>query len=170
MRYAQPVNFLSADGRFLSETPQTIAGGMHSLPVMVGRVAPNSGDLVSPSTHIDAPQDMPVATVNPSGSVQVRDENHYANVISLSLAMATVGSVKFLDSPQGKRNFLAIRNTSSTANLYLDFNRDATANSTIKITPGATILFDAVVPQDDLYMYNDAVNGAFSYSYSNISN
>ena len=168
-----PVDFFQSGDRSLYTTPQTLVGGLQNMPIMVGRAAPAinplASDLENPRVS-EKPVEMPTLLVNPSGSANVRDENHYAVVISLAATLVNIGSVLFLYSPQGKRNFLAIRNTSATANIYLDFNKDATVNSVFKISPGGTILFDAVVPQDDLYMISDTAGATFSFNYSNISN
>jgi hypothetical protein len=102
-----------------------------------------------------------------SGDTQsIREIYRYASVTSLSLAVGTT-SIKFLDQPIGKRNFLGFRNASTgTQNIYIDFSAQATTNSWLLLTPGTTILFDTVVPQDDLYVIADAASAQFAYAYS----
>jgi hypothetical protein len=102
-----------------------------------------------------------------SGDTQsIREIYRYASVTSLSLAVGTT-SIKFLDQPIGKRNFLGFRNASTgTQNIYIDFSAQATTNSWLLLAPGTTILFDTVVPQDDLYVIADAASAQLAYAYS----
>ena len=66
-------------------------------------------------------------------------------------------SQKVLDAPSTYRNFLLIRNSSTAATVvYIDFGGDASLNSAIRLAQNEIILFDAVVPQDDLYVIGDA--------------
>jgi len=99
-------------------------------------------------------------------TVNVRESYRYASVTSLSLTVGTT-SIKFLDQPIGKRNFLGFRNASTASqNLYVDFNANATLGAWLYITPGQIVLFDTVVPQDDLYVIADAAGGTLAYAYS----
>ena len=167
----EPVNFYQSINRGLSDHPQSLAGHIQVMPTINAKSPPinsNPGDLRNPNTTEQPIQ--PLLVVNPTGSLNTRDENHYAFIVSLAATMVNIGSINFLTTPQGRRNFLAIRNTSATANIYLDFGKDATTNSVFKIAANGTLLFDAVVPQDDLYMIGDGINASFSYNYSNISN
>jgi hypothetical protein len=76
--------------------------------------------------------------------------------------------VKFLDSPIGRRNLLGFRNNSGVVgeNIFIGFGRDATTNSWLRLTPGTIILFDTVVPQDDLYAVSEAGTPNLGYIYS----
>jgi hypothetical protein len=98
-------------------------------------------------------------------SLSVREGFRYASLIEVSLTIGTT-SVKFLDQPIAKRNMLGFRNASSVQNIYISFNSDATLTTWLKITPGAMMLFDTVVPQDDLYAIADAANAVLTYVYS----
>ena len=99
----------------------------------------------------------------------VRDPHHYAQMISLNFAIATT-SAKIIDQPPSKRNLLMLRNTSATANIYVEFAKDATvANTVLRITPNTVILFDVVVPQDDIYAIADAASATLSVSFSTIA-
>lgn len=96
----------------------------------------------------------------------VRENYRYASLVTASLTVGTT-SIKFLDQPIGKRNLLSFRNASTTGQtLYIDFNSQATAGSWLAISAGTIILFDAVVPQDDLYVISSAVGGQLAYAYS----
>lgn len=98
---------------------------------------------------------------------EVRNDHAYATVLDASVAVTTA-SAKFLDSPTGLRNLLMIRNSSATANVFIGFGRDATTQSTLQIAAGQTVIFDTVVPQDDLYVIGDAA-GSLSFAYSVIA-
>lgn len=112
-------------------------------------------------------------TVTPSKSdgdaVPVRDPYHLASLTSLTTAPGNGLSAKFLDQPTNKRNMLLLRNASTSANIYIEFGKDASVNSTLKLAAGAILLFDVVVPQDDLYALADASGGLLAYSYSTIA-
>lgn len=100
------------------------------------------------------------------GLVQdVRDTFKFANITTVSLTIGTT-SYKFLDQPVGKRNFLGFRNPSTTATIYIDFANQATSNSWLALGPGALVLFDNVVSQDDLYVVASAASTPFAYAYS----
>jgi hypothetical protein len=71
-----------------------------------------------------------------------------------------------LDQPIGKRNTLAFRNASVTQIIFIGFGGNATTSSWLRITPGMIVLFDTVVPQDDLYVISDAASGVLAYAYS----
>ena len=98
-------------------------------------------------------------------SVNIRDQYHFASLVTASVNVDTT-SFKFLDQPIGKRNLLSFRNASATQTLYIDFNSQATTGSWLALAAGAIILFDAVVPQDDLYVISSAAGGVLSYAYS----
>lgn len=102
-----------------------------------------------------------------SGDVaNVRENYRYASLVTASLTVGTT-SVKFLDQPIGKRNLLSFRNASTSSQvLYIDFNSQATTGSWLALQAGALILFDAVVPQDDLYVICSGTGGVLAYAYS----
>ena len=98
--------------------------------------------------------------------VNVRENYRYASLVTASLTVGTT-SVKFLDQPIGKRNMLGFRNASTgTQVLYIDFNSQATTGAWLSIAAGQIILFDAVVPQDDLYVIASASGAQLAYAYS----
>lgn len=61
-------------------------------------------------------------------------------------------------APPTFRNFVAFRNASATANIFLEFGNEASVNSFVRLAPNEIILFDAVVPQDDVFAFADAVD------------
>jgi hypothetical protein len=99
-------------------------------------------------------------------TVNVRNVYQYASLQDVQISVGTT-SIKFLDAPIGKRNMLGFRNASAaTQNLYVSFGAQATTSAWLKIAPGVIVLFDTVVPQDDLYVISDSAGAIFSYSYS----
>ena len=99
------------------------------------------------------------------GPMHITAAHWYAQTISLSFAITTT-SQRLLDQPISVRNFLAIRNSSASANVYVGFGTDANpASSWLKLAAGTIILFDTVVPQDDLYFVGDAA-GSIAIGYS----
>jgi hypothetical protein len=110
-----------------------------------------------------------LASTDDEHAPPMRDPHHYAKVVGLFTTPTNGVSNKFLDAPSGKRNWLAFRNTSAVANIYVEFGRDASTNSVFRLTPNAILFFDTVVSQDDVYAVADAVGAVLSYSYSNIA-
>jgi len=99
-------------------------------------------------------------------TVNIRENYRYASLVTAGLTLTTT-AIKFLDQPIGKRNFLSFRNASTGGQIiYIDFNSQATANSWLALAAGTLILFDTVVPQDDLYAISSAAGGQLAYAYS----
>lgn len=130
------------------DNPQYISGNPHNLP---SRPDP----AVAQSTAPGYPD-----------QVSVREAHRYSSLIDISVTVDT-SSFKFLDAPIGKRNMLGLRNASTAAQvIYIGFNGPASSTSWLALTAGTIILFDAVVPQDDLYAVSSAAGGILSYVYS----
>lgn len=126
----------------------------------------------SPTYLPPSPHNLPSETAGvtsdvPASIVNVAESYRYASIIDLTITASTT-SVKFLDAPIGRRNLLGFRNVSGTTgeNIFIGFGRDATTNSWLRLTPGTIILFDTVVPQDDLYVISEAGTPTLSYIYS----
>ena len=132
--------------------PNFIPGAPHNLPARPDpAVAGSSGT---------------AGLVVPGETVNVRENYRYASLITVSLTVGTT-SVKFLDQPIGKRNMLGFRNASTGGqDIYIEFNGTATTGSWLKLTAGTLVLFDTVVPQDDLYVISSAAGGVLAYAYS----
>lgn len=129
--------------------PNFLPGAPHNLPAR-----PDAA--VAASTSAGIPGDV----------FNVRENYRYASLITVSLPIGTT-SVKFLDQPIGKRNMLGFRNASTGAQiLYIEFNGQATTGSWLALSPGQIVLFDTVVPQDDLYCISDIAGGTLAYAYS----
>jgi hypothetical protein len=126
----------------------------------------------SPTFLPPSPHNLPVETAGvssdvPGSVINVAESYRYASIIDVQLQTSTT-SVKFLDAPIGRRNLLGFRNVSSTSgeNIFIGFGRDATTRSWLRLTPGTIILFDTVVPQDDLYAISEAGTPVLAYIYS----
>ncbi len=131
------------------ENPQFIAASPHNLP-----------SRPDPAVANNTVRDIP------AGGVDIRDAYRFASYNSLSLTVGTT-SIKFLDAPIGKRNFLGFRNASTgTQVLYIDFNSNATTGSWLALSAGTLVVFDTVVSQDDLYVISSAAGGTLAYVYS----
>jgi len=101
-----------------------------------------------------------------SSTVAITDAYRFASFVDLSI-ITTTTSVKFLDQPIGKRNTLGFRNASAGSQIiYIGFGGNATTSSWLEINPGVIVLFDTVVPQDDLYCISDVTAGVLAYVYS----
>ena len=129
--------------------PQYLPPGPNNLPV---RPDPSAAPNTTQSLYRD-------------GAVDIRENYRYASVVTVSLNVDTA-SIKFLDAPIGKRNFLGFRNASATQTLYIDFNAQATTGAWLALTAGTIVLFDTVVPQGDLYVISSAAGGVLAYAYS----
>jgi len=101
-----------------------------------------------------------------SSTVSITDPYRFASFVDLSI-ITTIISVKFLDQPIGKRNTLGFRNSSTASQvIYIGFGGNATTGSWLQINVGTLVLFDTVVPQDDLYVISDVTGGVLNYVYS----
>jgi hypothetical protein len=146
------------------ESPQYIPGDPHNLPALLDRPShfqftPSSSPLgpTGPATPIGAP-------------APLFDAHHYADMGGEVVQAVNVASIIVMPQPSARRNILLIRN-SGTTNIFLSFGQDASANSVLKLASGQQVLFDEVVPQDDVYAFSDvaagqvtAVQGTVSYS------
>jgi len=148
-------------------SPQYIPPTPHNLSqVPVTRNLPRPISDVPPQFRMATPEQRASTSPSTAGLVQdVRDSFKYASITTVSLTIGTT-SFKFLDAPVGKRNFLGFRNPSTTASIYVDFANQASTNSWLLLTPGAIVLFDQVVSQDDLYVIASAAATPFAYAYS----
>lgn len=107
---------------------------------------------------------MPGANASP-----VRDPHHYALLSGSASAVIDTTSVLILASPPTYRNLVIMRNIGTT-NLYIDFGIAADPNRTpIRLVPNAILIFDSVVPQDDVFCISDAAGGIIGLSYSNVT-
>lgn len=147
------------EGTLVTDDPGSIEG--------IGLLQAGGAEMM-PMEDAESRWNRPVTQPEDRNAPPIRDPHHYAIALSFSTNVGNNSSAKVLDAPIGKRNMLAFRNSSATANIYIEFSHDASAASVFKLTAGAIALFDAVVPQDDVYAFGDAANATLSISYSNI--
>jgi len=90
----------------------------------------------------------------PPGTPQTFTQQAIAQIGGTKVFPVSTASQKIVDAPSSYRNYLLIRNSSATdtAVIYIDFGADATLNSAVILAQNEVILFDAVVPQDDIYV------------------
>ncbi len=141
-----PVEYLSPLEPW--DSPQYIPPSPHNLPAR-------------PDPAVDVTADFG------RGETLISEPYRYASIVALTFITSTT-SIKFLDQPIGKRNLLGFRNVSTVAGqiIFIGFGRDATTQSWLRLTPGTIVLFDTVVPQDDLYAVCEAGTPVLSYIYS----
>lgn len=77
-------------------------------------------------------------------------------------------SYQFIALAENERNFLMMRNNGAS-NIFIEFGRDASIYSVIRLSPNQIITFDLRVPQDDVYALSDVAGGALSYSFSQVT-
>lgn len=149
-----PLNRTLPGGGLQATGPQLGQGGSR------GNFSPLPGQSLPP-TAADLPQ---------VGGITQRVASllAFARVIDFSTATVANQSTNFLNSTDAYRNYLMLRNASAAANIYIGFGTDASAFSTLRLIPGAIALFDAVVPQDDLYYFADAAAGTLCCAYSTV--
>ena len=100
------------------------------------------------------------------GTQMVRERHRYADVIETPWTVG-VQSVKVLTQPSGLRNFLLLRNISTGAQIiFVSFGNTATLQSSLRLASNAAILFDTVVPQNEINAISDLAAGALMVSYS----
>lgn len=137
------------------------------LPTMQPWSAPQTIEAV-PEVRTMRPAIASGAVVQASQSAAVREAHRYAQINGSVVFALNATSQNVLAAPQNFRNMLMMRNVSG-GSIYIDFGRDADANSAIELVPGAIILFDTVVPQDDVYAIAPGGASGLSISFSNLN-
>lgn len=102
------------------------------------------------------------------GPVEIYDPHRYARLVGeQTIAIPiTAGGLLVLQEPDTMRNMLLLRNVSAAAVIFIAFGNNATANSALSLNPGTTILFDSVVPQDDVFALSDVAAGFLTIAQS----
>lgn len=82
--------------------------------------------------------------------VNVREVNRYPLVTTLSLALTPTPALA-VAQPDGTRILLVIRNALTSANnALIAFGQNPLTLASFELVPGAVLLLDYVVPQDDV--------------------
>ena len=108
------------------------------------------------------------AIVQARNAAAVREPHRYAMLNGSLVFQITTTSQLVLPQPQNFRNMLMMRNAGANA-MLIEFGREASSNSTILLQPNQVLLFDSVVPQDDVSAICSAGNSTLSLSFSNIN-
>lgn len=137
------------------------------LPGLTPWSAPQTLEAV-PEIRRMAPAIASGAVVQARDAAPVREAHRYAQINgSIVIGDPTGDGVLALAAPQNFRNFLMIRCTIGA--VYVDFGREASVSSPLFLGTGAIVLFDTVVPQDDVYIRRDGLNGGVSIAFGNIN-
>lgn len=100
------------------------------------------------------------------GTQLVRERHRYADVIETPWTVGTT-SIRVLTQPSGLRNFLLLRNISTGAQvIFVSLGNVATLQSSLRLDTNQAILFDTVVPQNEINAISDLAAGALMVSYS----
>jgi hypothetical protein len=102
----------------------------------------------------------PIAGGAEGGGLEVFSRYPFATLrgsVRIAVSNAAPGTLA-VAAPPTFRNFLGLRNASATANVYVEFGNEASLNSFVRLAPDEIILFDAAVPQDDVFTFADDVN------------
>jgi hypothetical protein len=97
-----------------------------------------------------------------------REAHRYAQINGSIVFNITPTNQLILPAPQNYRNILMFRNIGANI-IYVEFGREAGTQSTILLQPTQILLFDSVVPQDDVNAISPAGSGELSVSFSNIN-
>ncbi len=108
------------------------------------------------------------AVVQARPAASVKEAHRYAQINGSVVFNITTDSQLILQSPQNYRNMLILRNVAGVP-VNLDFGRDADANSVIQLVAGGILLFDTVVPQDDVYAIGIGGTATLSVGFSNLN-
>lgn len=174
MATRSPFPPVSLDGNDPWYSPQYIPGNPSRLPGRSQRPAPPARTLVG-ETGDDRQgsgiADGGIVPNMPAGrtpSIRRGDSGLvFLTPGNLELPVA-LKSYQFIPLAENERNFLMMRNNGAS-NIFIEFGRDASIYSVIRLSPNQIVTFDLRVPQDDVYALSDVVGGALSYSFSQVT-
>lgn len=144
--------------------PQYLPSGPHRLPPINERPARRVGGPLMGVT----PPSTPGAEVPAGAALAFTFEPHrYAQMVEGTVTLGTSDSgVAIITANSNRRNLLGFRNNDAVATVYIGFGRLSSSLSWLAIPPGDAVLFDTVVPQDDIYASASGVGVTLSYAYS----
>lgn len=145
------------------EFPQYIPSGPHRLPPPGERPARRVGGPL-----MSSPPTTPGAEVPRGAALAFTFEPHrYAQMVEGTAALGAVDNgVPIITGNSNRRNILGFRNLSTTETVYIGFGRLSSSSSWLAIPAGEAVLFDTVVPQDDIYASASAGGVTLAYAYS----
>lgn len=137
------------------------------LPALTPWSAPQTIEAV-PEIRTMRPAIASGAVVQASESAPVREAHRYAQINGSVVYAITTQSQLVLPAPQNFRNMLILRNVAGNP-INLDFGRDADANAPIQLVAGGILVFDTVVPQDDIFAIGIGGTATLSMGFSNLN-
>lgn len=89
----------------------------------------------------------------------VREVNRYPNLITIASSNIALGSTLAIPIPDGRRIWLSARNCSnSTGILFIGIGvAAAQLSAQFELNPGGMLLFDTVIPQQEIFVGASAV-------------
>ena len=108
------------------------------------------------------------SVVQASDAAAVREAHRYALINGSIVLDTSPASALMLAAPQNYRNMLIMRNAGANT-IFIDFGRDATNEAPIMLQPNQMVLFDTVVPQDDIFALSTVGISRLSIGFSNIN-
>ncbi|HJW55874.1 MAG TPA: hypothetical protein VJ577_11420 [Burkholderiaceae bacterium] len=98
----------------------------------------------------------------------VADTMRYGDFSHIQINVGANGlSEPILTRPSTKRTFLMIQNTHAGNSLYIGFGSQPSATLGIAIAPGGSLLLDAVVAQNDVYVSGSGAGTTGLLTYCN---
>lgn len=137
------------------------------LPTLTPWSAPQSIEAV-PEVRTLRPAIASGAVIQASPASPVKEAHRYAQINGSVVFAITTASQLVLASPQNFRNMLIMRNVAGNP-INIDFGRDADANSPIQLVAGGILVFDTVVPQDDIFAIGIGGTATLSIGFSNLN-
>ena len=108
------------------------------------------------------------AIVQARPAAAVREAHRYAQINgSVVFSLNATENQNILPAPQNFRNFLLMRCTAGA--VYIDFGREAGATAPPFLAANSIVLFDTVVPQDDVFAISASGISTLSVGFSNIN-
>ncbi len=108
------------------------------------------------------------SVVQARDAAATREAHRYAQINGSVVFGITATSQLVLPAPQNFRNLLMMRNAGANP-IYVDFGREAGDTATVLLQPTQILLFDTVVPQDDVHAVCPTGTATLSLSFSNIN-
>lgn len=110
----------------------------------------------------------------PPGSMSIYDLSQFVTINGSKPFAVPTTSTKLVNQPPSFRTYLHLRNASGAggANIFVEFGADAVADSAgiagsgVRLEPNEQILWDAKIPQDDIYAIASAAGALLVISYS----
>lgn len=137
------------------------------LPTLTPWSTPQSIEAV-PDVRAIRPAIASGAVAQAKQATATREPHRYAQVNgSVIYSVTTAESSLIIPAPQNFRNFLMMRCTAGA--VFVDFGREASRNAPLYLAANSIVLFDTVVPQDDIYALSDSGTSTISIAFGNIN-